>query len=255
MSLDFTIRRLSELYMEFVKKEYSIVPFVEYLANDKYKKTLILRHDVERKVHNALKIAAMEKSLGIRASYYFRYRPGAFNESVIKEISSMGHEIGYHYEDLSAANGDFEQAIRMFKENLALFRRISEVRTICMHGSPLSKWDNRLIWYRYNYHDFGIIGEPFFDVNFGAVLYLTDTGRRWNGKSVSVRDKVKFDSEHSYRSTDSILKALRTGMLPEKVMLNVHTHRWTNNILSWMIEFVGQNSKNIGKRVLINLNH
>jgi len=59
-----------------------------------------------------------------------------------------------------------------------------------MHGSPLSKWDNRDLWKRYNYRDFGIIGEPYFDVNFDKVLYLTDTGRRWDGEGVSVRDKV-----------------------------------------------------------------
>jgi hypothetical protein len=59
-----------------------------------------------------------------------------------------------------------------------------------MHGSPLSKYDNKMLWGKYDYHDFGIIGEPYFDVNFEEVLYLTDTGRRWDGKAVSVRDKA-----------------------------------------------------------------
>ena len=59
-----------------------------------------------------------------------------------------------------------------------------------MHGSPLSKYDNKLLWKYYNYRDFGIIGEPYFDVDFSKVLYLTDTGRRWNGNRVSIRDKI-----------------------------------------------------------------
>ena len=59
-----------------------------------------------------------------------------------------------------------------------------------MHGSPMSRWDSRLLWKYYDYHDFGIVGEPYFDVNFDEVLYLTDTGRRWDGGAVSVRDKV-----------------------------------------------------------------
>ncbi len=38
------------------------------------------------------------------------------------------------------------------------------------------------MWKRYSYRDFGIIAEPYFDVDFGEVLYLTDTGRRWDDK-------------------------------------------------------------------------
>ena len=57
---------------------------------------------------------------------------------------------------------------------------LSPVKTICMHGSPLSKWDNRDLWKRYNYRDFGIIAEPYFDLDFDEVFYITDTGRSWN---------------------------------------------------------------------------
>ena len=85
----------------------------------------------------------------------------------------------------------FELAIDDFRLNLEKFRKICAVKTICMHGSPLSKWDNRDLWKRYDYRDFGIIAEPYFDVDFDEVFYLTDTGRRWDGDDVSVRDKVE----------------------------------------------------------------
>ena len=39
--------------------------------------------------------------------------------------------------------------------------------------------------------DFGIIAEPYFDVDFDDVLYLTDTGRRWDGDEFNIRDKVE----------------------------------------------------------------
>lgn len=61
--------------------------------------------------------------------------------------------------------------------------------SICMHGSPMSPYDSRDLWKQYNYKDFGIIGKPYFDIDFSKVLYLTDTGRRWDGEKVSVRDK------------------------------------------------------------------
>ena len=85
----------------------------------------------------------------------------------------------------------FELAICDFERNLKKFRKLYPVKTICMHGSPLSKWDNRDLWKRYDYRDFGIIAEPYFDLDFREVFYLTDTGRAWNNSKVSVRDKVE----------------------------------------------------------------
>ncbi|MBA7530624.1 hypothetical protein ES705_22833 [subsurface metagenome] len=81
-------------------------------------------------------------------------------------------------------------AIESFQKNLETLRKIAPVKTICMHGSPLSKWDNRNLWEKYDYKAFGIIGEPYYDVDYSKVLYITDTGRKWNNQSVSVRDKV-----------------------------------------------------------------
>ena len=40
----------------------------------------------------------------------------------------------------------FELAICDFGRNLEKFRKFYPVKTICMHGSPLSKWDNRDLW-------------------------------------------------------------------------------------------------------------
>ena len=74
-----------------------------------------------------------------------------------------------------------------------------------MHGSPLSKWDNRDLWKRYDYRDFGIIAEPYFDVDFNEVLYLTDTGRRWNNSKASVRDKVEGTEVRGQKQRGHIL--------------------------------------------------
>ena len=91
----------------------------------------------------------------------------------------------------------FELAICDFRLNLEKLRKLYPVKTICMHGSPLSKWDNRDLWKRYNYRDFGIIAEPYFDVDFDEIFYVTDTGRKWKNSDASIRDRVdsRFDIE------------------------------------------------------------
>ena len=120
-----------------------------------------------------------------------------------------------------------------------------------MHGSPTSKFDNRSIWKQYNYRDYGIIGEPYFDVNFDEVFYITDTGRRWDGDRYSVRDKVNSGFKNRYRNTQDIIWALKNGTLPDKLMITTHPQRWTNNPVNWGTEFVLQNIKNLIKGLII----
>jgi hypothetical protein len=94
----------------------------------------------------------------------------------------------------------FELAYEDFKANLERLRAIVPVSTVCMHGSPLSGINNLDLWKRYDYRELGVIGEPYLDVDFDEVFYLTDTGRRWDGEAVSVRDKVKAQSNHLAQS-------------------------------------------------------
>jgi hypothetical protein len=113
-----------------------------------------------------------------------------------------------------------------------------------MHGSPTSKIDNRNIWKTYNYRDFGIIGEPYFDVDFNKVFYLTDTGRCWNGEKYSVRDKVQSAFTQKFSTTTQIIDAAKANSLPDKIMITTHPQRWTDNPLQWSWEYIFQNMKN-----------
>ncbi|HPI85106.1 MAG TPA: hypothetical protein PLR01_01945 [Bacteroidales bacterium] len=101
---------------------------------------------MEARYGNALEMAKIQHEKGIRGTYYFRFLPGHFDTGIIREIAAMGHEIGYHYDDLSYCKGNYEKAIRRFEKNLATLREIAPVKTICMEGAPLSKWDNRWLW-------------------------------------------------------------------------------------------------------------
>ncbi len=149
-------------------------------------------------------------------------------------------------------------AIVSFRENLEKLRRIVPVETICMHGSPLSRWDNRLLWEYYDYRNFGIVGEPYFDIDFEKVLYLTDTGRRWDGDTVAVRDKVTGRGgrrdENRFHSTFDIINAARENILPDKVMLTIHPQRWDGRPIPWFRELVWQNVKNIVKGAVVKKN-
>jgi hypothetical protein len=206
---------------------------------------IILRHDVDLLPQNSLRFARIQAEMGIKGSYYFRAVPESWDEKIIKEIASLGHEVGYHYENMDEAssklkvessklvpgNREYDQlldlAYKDFCENLEKLRQLVPVSTICMHGSPKSKFDNKAIWDKYDYKALGLIGEPYYDMDFDKVFYLTDTGRRWDGWKVSVRDKVPQQELWNkqgltFHSTNDIIRFInQQGILSPKHLPSV----------------------------------
>lgn len=247
MKRDFTLSVYKELLEELKNAGYQFYTFEKFCQNKPQGKIVILRHDVDLKPKNSYETAKIENELSICSSYYFRIVPQSNKPHVIKEIAALGHEIGYHYEDLVIAKGNKYKAIEHFIKHLEYFRNFYPVCTICMHGSPTSRFDNKRLWVKYDYHDYGILGEPYFDINFNQCLYLTDTGRCWNGSKFSIRDKVSGKYNFNFKSTFEIIRAIEDNTLPDQIMIATHPQRWSDSIYIWTKELILQNIKNIIK--------
>ena len=262
MPKDFTIKAYQHLLIALKEASYSFQTYHDFTKLPD-EKVILLRHDVDARKEHSLQFAKIQYENGIKGTYYFRMVPQSFNKRIIREIASMGHEIGYHYEDMDFAKGDVDKAYELAKKHLAQLREVAEIETICMHGSPHSQYDNKEVWKKYNYRDLGIIAEPYFDLDFSKVLYLTDTGRRWDGEHLSIRDKEprgagnlnnEFQSlseRFSFRCTQDIISACNSGKLPNQIMFNFHPQRWSDNPLKWTQELVWQNVKNVVKRGVV----
>ena len=246
--MDFTVKKYESLLRAIVAAGYDFQTFEEFLESPKAR-TVILRHDVDLLPHNSLHFARIQAAAGVKGVYYFRAVPESWNEKVILEIANLGHEIGYHYENLTTCKGDLDKGFHDFKTNLEALRELAPVSTICMHGSPMSKFDSKDLWKKYKYQDLGIIGEPYFDVDFSKVFYLTDTGRRWDGDKVSVRDRVGIVKDKSYHSTNDLIDAFSKHELPSQIMFTFHPQRWNDDMLKWTKELVMQNIKNVVKQI------
>ena len=138
-----------------------------------------------------------------------------------------------------------------------------------MHGAPANRFDGCDLWRdgngqrnnggKYDYRTYGITGEPYFDIDFTRVFYLTDTGCRWDGFNVSVRDKVSEQDRWTrlgwvYHSSEDIINAVRRGEAPfaegSTVMMTTHPQRWTDSRLLWLREQTMQRIKNVIKKAL-----
>ncbi|WP_052649334.1 hypothetical protein [Sanguibacteroides justesenii] len=259
--MDFTLKIYRELLVTLQNKGYRFLRYEDYcieerslLVDGKSRLWVILRHDVDELPSNALKMAKIENGLGIKATYYFRTVKHSNNPEVIRTIARLGHEIGYHYEDLALAKGNVELAQQSFKENLEYFRSFYPVKTVCMHGSSTSEYDNRLLWGDCSFGDFDLLGEPYLTTDFEKIFYLTDTGYAWDGGKYAVRDIVENKFELKFHSTRDIINTVQKGDFPDRIFILAHT-LWTDRFWLWVSlhvrEFVRNRIKNIARKNII----
>ena len=68
------------------------------------RKEILWRHDVEFSPEVALKMAKIEHKYGVKANYFFQIHSEFYNvfesyySNILKEIKSLGHEIGLHFD-------------------------------------------------------------------------------------------------------------------------------------------------------------
>ena len=185
-SIDFTLPAYKKLLATIEHSGVPVYTVAGYISQGAPAKGIVLRHDVELRVQPAIRLAKLENSLGICSTYYFRM-PKTFDTEVIRFISQLGHEVGYHYETLDKTNGDYSLAVQLFMKELNDFRSRTEidVKTACSHGGrPYNR--AKRIGYRKNYDifkyypglykDTNLIGEAYLGFDFSQMLYFSDSG-------------------------------------------------------------------------------
>lgn len=252
---DFTLEAY-EYYLKAIKSNYENIFRVKdyFLLDRSVSSFVLLRHDVDRKPKNAIKMAYLENQMGVRSTYYFRARPHVFKPKIILEIAALGHEIGYHYESLADKNGDQKAALKDFEENLARFRELTPVETIAMHGSPLKQYDNRDMWctpesesYLRGYLD--ILGEVYLHIDCSDIAYINDTGRNWSYNKHNRRDVVRSLLSPSFKDYYELLACLEKKFY-KKIFFQVHPERWADNDVEYYIQWVKDFTINTIKRVV-----
>jgi len=248
---DFTFSVVEKLIKTVLSKGYS-TGVLKDRTNTIDQKRIMFRHDVDAREENSLQMAIIQKNNQIWGTYYFREFKYIKDLTIITQIADLGHEIGYHYEDLVRNKGNYAKAIEDFKYNLDRLRKYYPVRTICADGNPWSKWGNLWLWNKYDYKSFGIECEVYLDIDYNEIAYYTDTGRCWDGHHFNVWDKVKTEKNWPlYHSTFDIISAIEEGKFPQKAVLNFHPQRWSDKSFPWLREIVLQNTKNVVKSMIV----
>ena len=249
---DFSIPKYEAICSTLANSGYQSITLSDYFnvgGIDLFKKRVILRHDVDRLAFMSLPMADIESNFGLSACYYFRM-PRTFKPKIIQYLVALGHEVGFHYENLSKANGNLESAIESFSHDLNRFREIVQVKTITMHGNPASRFDNRDLWNSVHIRDFDLLGEAYMDMNFEQVMYYSDTGRTWEEGKFNIRDhipegKSTIQDKPNIKTTDDLIDLIKKE--DRNLYLVMHPERWPSSKSGWVLSFIKDIALNRGK--------
>lgn len=177
--------------------------------------TLYLRHDVDFSVRLAVEMARVEHQLGVRSAYYILLS-GPHNVlhpasvDAIKELVSLGHDIGLHYDLKNYPSDEKEQVYRLEKElELLSYLAGVPVETIVMHEPFRGEEDIFL------HNNKGLINPAKYQNDHG-VLYVSDSCRAW--RDTTLMDFVQGKTQE---------KILQLNTHPESWLATKNMHRLT----------------------------
>jgi len=208
----FVLSRLSrQLYVDFLAKArgggFAFVRFQDFLpgADPLPRRYILLRHDIDFAPDHALDMAELEHASGV-ASTYFVLVDGQFYsplESAIigqlRQIHSLGHEIGLHFAVSSAVHANIGEEVA-FRLRLLSDLVGSDVRAFSQHDPVNAGWATVALPAE---HDPCVDASQVIADN--GLLYVSDSAMMWR--------RHTFDT------------ALDQG---RNLCLLAHPHSWVN---------------------------
>lgn len=225
---------------------YIITSLSDWYENDFYsgKKVLVLRHDVDLLPSTAYRMFLIEKKLGVKSTFYFRWFTA--NQGIIKEIINEGFEVSLHFETLATfckKNRIFKQekitnevilnCIVNLKNEIKTFQeRFGKIKTLCSHGDKRNRMigiSNHRIIDNISREELGIYFETYdkeiiskFDV------YASDSS---------------INENHIWKYGTSPREAINSGI--QSICILTHPHHWHYNLKINILRIVLEIKDNI----------
>lgn len=163
------------------KKKYAFQTFSQYKAGNTEKQVILLRHDVDFKLKNALPLARIEGELGIKATYFIRVnaRYNLFfheNYNILKEIQELGHEIGLHVtEGLGKLFN--EDNSEMIRKQLCILEAVTGVKIKGISAHEPSRMGHAITDDKLK--EFGLQYQAYSPIFIKDMKYVSESGGKW----------------------------------------------------------------------------
>lgn len=192
--MEFTYRAYRELLGLLRENDYFIRGYHDY---EDTARCVILRHDIDNSLPQAVRLAELEAEEGVRSTWFVLLRTDFYNvfskagKAALDRILALGHEIGLHFDEASyvPALGADEVVQSIVKECGFLSALLeTEVSTVSMHRPSKTTLDA-------DYQVPGVVnsyGKTFFH----DFKYLSDSRRRWREPVEEIIRSKEHDRLH-----------------------------------------------------------
>jgi hypothetical protein len=204
---DFTEKNYRKL-LELAKQNFK---FRFFTSMPLQQHDLLLRHDVDFSPQRAKALAKIESDLQVGSTYFFRLRGADYsildieNQKIIFEISSLGHDIGLHFESEDSFNSE-EELINQLSTDKNLFELITgKILKVFSFHNP-----NSMMLSMRN-SKYSEMLNAYSDIYFDKNNYVSDSNGYWR-----------------FRSLKTVLDDPGT----EKLQVLIHPEWWTPEPLS-----------------------
>ena len=206
LDTDFT----TENYIKILSKYKKTHTFSFF--NNSSKNDIILRHDIDFSLDDALRIAKIENNLGIQSTYFILlhsqfYNPLSIDSSeFIRKILKLGHQIGLHYDEMFFKSNKIDISDSIKKEIELLEQHFNtKINAVVRHNPSIS---GKKIPIKLPVGVVDAMSEQF-TLN---RKYISDSVRNW-----------RENSGHYFCSDENIY---------DELQILIHPVLWTDKILS-----------------------
>ncbi len=190
--MNFTYRDYSALIGLLREKGYAFSSYVNYPGRGR---CVILRHDIDYSLEQAVKLARLENELGVRSTYFVLLSSDFYNPAsslsyrYLHEILDLGHDIGLHFDETAYDYDRFGIEYYIRKEARILSDLIDvNISSFSLHRPNRFTLETQI-------RIPGLInsyGEEFFN----GFKYLSDSRRRWREPVEEIIEKGEFEKLH-----------------------------------------------------------
>jgi hypothetical protein len=176
-----------DLYEEILRKALRLgydFPTVSELGNgvDQTRCFLLMRHDIDTSPRNALEMARLEASVGVRSSYFVLLHSPFYNPAApphwdaLRAIIDLGFEVGLHYDTEFFQRRNIDPLQGVLADAAALEKILGvPIVSVSQHRPASSVFLKELNRHYVDAYNNELITR---------VRYISDSGFKWRGESL-----------------------------------------------------------------------
>jgi len=180
---DFSLKNYSRCLDLSLEYGYNFFTLSEFAKAEDFKKSIIMRHDIDTQLDVAVEISAIECERNISSTFFIRLHSHNYNVFCIRDLMKIkrivenNHEIGLHYESdfYSIFNKDIKEEV---EKEIEILEGLTgkKIKTICPHEPTRT---NSFHVKNFNSN----ILQAYDDKLFKKFKYISDSSCRWRDGS------------------------------------------------------------------------